>query len=131
MMAPLKEKPLPPAKNKAGRIVRGERIFKRICIACHQADGKGIPGAFPPLAGSDFLNANKERAISVVANGLSGELTVNGAKYNLMMPKPGLSDEEIANVLTYVYSRWGNSGKEVTPEEVEAVRKSKKKPRDF
>jgi nitrite reductase (NO-forming) len=85
-------------------------------------DGQGVPGAFPPLAGSDFLNADKNRAIRIVMNGLSGEIVVNGKPFNSVMPALQLGDEEIANVLTFVYDSWGNSKKVVTPEEVKALR---------
>lgn len=100
----------------------GGAIFSQNCAACHQPDGKGIPGAFPPLAGSDFLNANKTRAIQIVKGGFSGEVTVNGKKFNSVMPAQNLSDEDVANVLTYVFNSWGNSKKVVTPAEAKAVK---------
>jgi len=115
----------PPAQTKSERIERGERTFKSVCAACHQAEGQGIPAAFPPLASSDFLNSDKRRAMSVVVNGLSGEIRVNGQTFNSVMPALGLSDEAAANVLTYVYSKWGNAGHEVRPEEVRLVRTQK------
>jgi nitrite reductase (NO-forming) len=116
--------PKPPvAKGKAERIAFGKRVFNQICAACHQQSGLGIPGAFPPLAGSDFLNADKERAIGIVMNGLSGAISVNGKPFNSQMPSLQLSDEDIANVLTYVYNTWGNKGHVVTPEEVAKHRK--------
>ena len=74
------------------------------CVACHQANGEGIPGAFPPLAKSDFLNANKEKVIGVLINGLKGEIVVNSKVYNGVMPAINLSDEDMANVLTCVQS---------------------------
>ena len=112
----------PAAKNKAERIARGKGKYTAVCSACHQPTGVGIPAAFPPLAKSDYLNADKNRAIGTVVNGLSGEVVVNGNKFNSVMPKLDLSDEDIANVLTYVYSEWDNNGSEVTPAEVKAVR---------
>ncbi len=111
-----------PAANKVERITRGETKYKAVCMACHQGDGMGVPNAFPPLAKSDYLNGSKEKSISAVVHGLSGEVTVNGNKFNSIMPKLDLSDEDVANVLTYVYSKWDNNGSEVTPEEVKAVR---------
>ncbi len=111
-----------PAQTRAERIERGRRVFTSICAACHQANGQGIKGAFPPLAKSDYLNADKTRAIGVVVKGLSGEVTVNRNKFNSVMPALGLSDEDIANALTFVYGNWGNAGHEVTPAEVKAVR---------
>ena len=97
------------------RIEFGERIYTANCVACHQADGEGIPVAFPPLAGSDFLNADRDRAISALVNGLDGVITVNGDTFNGVMPAVRLSDEDVANVLTYVYSQWENSGLVVLP----------------
>jgi nitrite reductase (NO-forming) len=111
------------AKGKAERIEFGKRTFDQICAACHQQNGQGIPGAFPPLAGSDFLNADKARAIGIVMHGRSGPITVNGRPFNSQMPSLALSDEDIANVLTYVYNTWGNAGHLVTPEEVARQRK--------
>lgn len=102
------------AANKDERIKAGEVLYKQNCIACHQADGNGVTGAFPPLAKSDYLG-NLDQAIHVVANGLGGPITVNGETYNSVMPKLSLSDEEIASVLTYVINNWDNKGGEVTP----------------
>ncbi len=110
------------AKNQKERILFGKRIYSQNCAACHQGSGKGIPGAFPPLAGSDFLNANKDRAIEVLVNGLNGKISVNGKEFNGVMPAQNLSDEDIANVLTYAYSQWGNSKKVVSPAEVKSAR---------
>lgn len=113
------------AKSTADRIRLGKNIYTNACLACHQADGGGIKGAFPPLAKSDYLNADKTRAIETVVYGREGEITVNGDKFNAVMPAQMLSDDEIANVLTYVYSAWNNSKKVVTPEEVAKVRANK------
>ena len=93
------------------------------CFACHQSEGQGIPNAFPPLAKSDNLNADVDRAIGVVVNGLSGEITVNGNKYNSVMTKQMISSDDVANVLTYVYNSWGNSKKVVTKKMVDDVKK--------
>lgn len=113
----------PKAGNKEERLKMGELVYKRNCAACHQPGGKGVKGAFPPLAGSDYLD-NPDAAVSAVANGLSGEIVVNGETYKGVMPKLGLSDEEIANVVTYVTNSWGNKGKEITPIDVARVRSS-------
>ncbi len=111
-----------PAANKAERMVRGQRVYASICGACHQPSGSGIPNVFPPLAGSDYLNADRRRAISTVLNGLTGPVVVNGATFNSAMPALGLSDEDVANALTYVFNSWNNAGHEITPAEVKAVR---------
>jgi nitrite reductase (NO-forming) len=113
----------PQAKTKAEKIEIGARVFNTNCSACHMKEGQGVPNVFPPLAKSDYLNANKERAIGILLKGLTGEITVNGQKYNNVMPHLELSDDDIANVLTYVYNKWDNKGFEVTTEE---VKKSKK-----
>jgi nitrite reductase (NO-forming) len=99
----------------------GEAIYKRTCIACHQANGDGIPSVYPPLAKSDYI-ADKEKAISQVIKGSSGEIVVNGKKFNNTMPPQQLNDDEIAAVLTFVYSSFGNSGGAVTPDDVKALR---------
>ncbi|MCB0343406.1 MAG: c-type cytochrome, partial [Bdellovibrionales bacterium] len=112
------------AKSREEKIKFGKEIYMQTCFACHQGEGQGIPNAFPPLAKSDFLNGSIKASISAVKNGLSGKLKVNGKEYNGVMPSLGLSDDEIANVLTYVYNSWGNSGKVVTSSEVRAVQKA-------
>jgi mono/diheme cytochrome c family protein len=116
--------PPPPgaAKSKAERIELGRRLFTSICAACHQPTGRGLPNVFPPLAGSDYLNADKNRAIQTVIFGRQGEVVVNGMKFNNNMPSFPLNDQDIANVLSFVYSSFGNSGLEVTPEEVKTLR---------
>ncbi len=103
----------------------GKSVFTTTCLPCHQANGEGMPNVFPPLAKSDFLNKNKEAAINALINGLSGEITVNGKKYNGLMPPSNLNNKQIAAVLTYVYKQWGNSGKTVTEEEVAKQRGKK------
>lgn len=111
-----------PAVNDA--MADGKRVFGQICAACHQADGKGLSGAFPPLAMSDFLNADPKRAIGIVLHGLSGKITVDNTGYESVMPAfgPQLSDDEIAHVLTYVLNNFSNMGGTVTPAAVKAVR---------
>ena len=70
------------AAGISAQVKAGESTYQTVCLACHQADGKGLPGAFPPLAGSDFLLGDKDRAVGVVVNGLQGEVVVNGTKFN-------------------------------------------------
>jgi nitrite reductase (NO-forming) len=101
---------------------KGARVFTEVCAACHQPQGQGLPGAFPPLAKSDFLMADKKRAIGILKNGLQGEITVNGAKFNGVMPQLNLDAASIAAVLTYVRNSFGNSGGDVTVEEVNSVK---------
>jgi len=103
---------------------RGKQVYLGLCYACHQADGKGLPGAFPPLARSDYLLADRERAIRTVLKGLSGPVTVNGVTLNSAMPalESILTDEQVADVLSYVYNAWGNEGAAFKPAQVKAVR---------
>lgn len=109
-------------KTLEQQINDGKNIYGRTCFACHQSEGQGIPSAFPPLAKSDYLNADIDRTISAVVHGLTGEITVNGQKYNSVMTSQNLTDQEISDVLTYVYNSWGNNKTKVTPEMVKAVR---------
>jgi mono/diheme cytochrome c family protein len=103
----------------------GERTYQTVCSACHQANGKGMPGAFPPLAGSEWVTADPETPIRIVIAGLSGPIKAAGADFNSMMPPPpGLDDEKIAHVLTYVRKSFGNSAGAVTKDQVAAVRAS-------
>lgn len=108
--------------TKAEKMNMGKNLFNSNCAACHLQDGKGITNAFPPLAKSDYLNKDVDRAIRVVLKGLTGEITVNGNIYNSVMPAQQLSDEEVASILTYVYNNWENNGTEVTTEQVKKVR---------
>ena len=107
----------------AEQIERGGALYRTHCSGCHQAAGQGLPGAFPPLAESDYLLADRKRAIETVILGLTGPITVNGQGYNAMMPPMGhLADEEIADTLTYALNAWGNDGGPVTSEQVAKVR---------
>lgn len=117
-------KPLPEGKlnNVKDLIAVGKSIYTSTCAACHQLEGQGIPKVFPPLAKSDFLNKDKNSVINAVLAGKTGMITVNNDNYNGVMPPQNLNDQEIAAVLTYVYSQWGNSGKTVTAQEVKNIR---------
>jgi mono/diheme cytochrome c family protein len=105
----------------------GAAVYGRICAACHLGSGKGVPANnIPPLAGSELVQGDVERPIKVVLHGLRGPITRNGVEINGQMAswKDQLSDEDIAHVLTYVRSSFGNSGSAVTPDEVKAVREA-------
>lgn len=103
----------------------GEKIYKQYCFACHQMDGNGVPGNFPPIRDTDWVNGDKERLIKLVINGMEGPIEVNGVTYNSVMTPHGfLKDEEIASVLTYVRSNFGNNSSAVTVEEVQQIRAS-------
>jgi mono/diheme cytochrome c family protein len=98
-----------------------------LCAACHQPTGMGIPTMFPPLAGSDWVTGGTERLIRVTQHGLTGEVLVNGQKYNFaggMLPIGAtMSSQDLANVLTYIRNSFGNKASQVTKEMVEKVRK--------
>lgn len=111
-----------PVLSSSDPIARGEALFGQSCAACHQANGEGIPGAFPPLAKSDYLLADRDRAIGVVLRGLVGPVTVNGVTYESAMPPMPLDDNDAAAVLTYVLQAWGNQGSAVSPADVARVR---------
>jgi mono/diheme cytochrome c family protein len=102
----------------------GEVLFGRMCAVCHGFDGEGRPPAFPPLARSEWVTDDDERLIRIVLDGLSGEITVRGERYNGLMIgfRKHLTDEEIAAVLTHVRSSWGNDAPPITADEVRKVR---------
>jgi len=111
------------ARTREEQIELGRSIYAANCAACHQPEGEGIPAVFPPLARSDFLNADKQRAIRAVVAGLQGPITVNNETYNGVMPALRLDDHDVANALTFVYSQWGNAGHRVTESEVTTIRR--------
>ena len=110
------------ATEVATLVAAGEQVYGRVCAACHQPNGQGLSGAFPPLAASDYLQADPLRAVGHVLNGLSGKIEVNGKTYNSVMPPMAyLSDEDIAAVMTYVLQSW-NDGGVIQPAQVAALR---------
>ena len=111
------------AANKQQRIEMGKSVYDNNCAVCHQPTGMGVAKAFPPLANSDYLSKDPNRAINAIIHGLNGKITVNGEVYDSVMPAVALDDESVANVVTYVLNSWENSGGEVTPAQVKAARK--------
>ncbi len=102
----------------------GKAGYEAYCQSCHQPDGKGMPGAFPPLAGSDYLLEDPERGIHAIISGITGTIEVNGKTYNSVMPNLAyLSDENIAAILNHVLSSWGNDGGTVSVADVARIRK--------
>jgi glucose/arabinose dehydrogenase/mono/diheme cytochrome c family protein len=106
----------------AAQLQRGKAHYAANCLICHQANGQGTPGTFPPLANSSFLVSDRERAIRGVLEGQSGLITVNGRKYNNVMPPAVLDDEQVADLFTYILNSWSNSGGKLTAEEVKTLR---------
>ncbi len=109
-------------KSLAQKMESGKQIYMNTCFACHQAEGQGIPNAFPPLAKSDYLNADVNRAIGIILKGKTGEITVNGEVYNSVMTRQLITSEEIADVMTYIYNSWDNNKTNVTTSRVEQVK---------
>ncbi len=103
----------------------GENTYIANCASCHQPNGKGLTGTFPPLAGSPIANGDPVKVIHIVKYGITGSLEVSGKEYNGMMPawNPTLADDAIAAVLTYVRSSWGNHAGPITAAQVSAVPK--------
>lgn len=99
----------------AGGAVDGAQIYTSQCLACHQASGLGLPGVFPPLAGSEWVTGKATVAVQIVLHGIAGDLTVKGDHYNGMMPtfKDKLSDAEVAAVVSHIRSSFGNTAGEV------------------
>lgn len=110
----------------------GQTVYMTVCFACHQPTGQGLPNMFPGLAGSDWANAKKpDRIIRMVLNGFTGPITINGKPFTTpapLMPPQGaaLSDQQIADVLTYVRGSFGNKADAVTPEQVKTIREAEK-----
>ena len=109
--------------DKASLMAHGETVYGQVCVACHQPNGQGVPGAFPPLAGAGGYYGDAQNHAKIIANGLSGEIEVNGTKYNGAMPPQGsLSDYDIAAVATFERFSWGNADGIVVPDDVKAIR---------
>ena len=120
-------------KGEAKRLfLLGAQVYRREghCVTCHQADGNGLPAAqFPPIAGSEWTTGNEERLIRLTLHGLLGPITVKGVQYQGLVPMTpfkGLSDEELAGVLTYVRNDFGNKASPIMPDQVKAVREKTK-----
>ncbi|MDH3712073.1 MAG: PQQ-dependent sugar dehydrogenase [Cyclobacteriaceae bacterium] len=102
---------------------KGEELYYLYCGACHQQNGKGASGRFPPLAGTDWVTGDKKRLIKVVLNGMEGSIEVNGETFNNVMPQHSfLNDQDMAEVLTYIRQNFGNDATEISAEEVSQVR---------
>jgi glucose/arabinose dehydrogenase/mono/diheme cytochrome c family protein len=107
----------------AGEYTGGEKIYYTYCSTCHQKDGQGATGRFPPLNGTEWVVGDKERLIKVILNGMEGSIEVNGEVFNGVMPQHSfLSDEEVADVLTYIRTNFGNNAGAISKGEVKKVR---------
>ena len=119
---------LTPEQKEERRIERkidyGKKLFALNCASCHQTNGEGLPGQFPPLAGSKWVNSDPGLVVNIILKGLKGPIEVKGVTYGQalnMVPLP-LKDREIANITTYVRQAWGNQASEISEEEVSGFR---------
>ncbi|MDG1900978.1 MAG: cytochrome c [Bacteroidales bacterium] len=106
----------------ATKYPEGAKIYAAKCVACHQVNGMGVPSAFPPLKDSDYLFADKKRAVEQVLNGSHEEMIVNGVAYNLPMAYQVDTHKDAVNVINYVLNAWGNKGGEITLDEVKDIK---------
>ena len=105
---------------------RGKKVFSANCQTCHQANGLGVSGQYPPLAGSEFTTGGSRRMAMIVLKDLQGPVTVKGQQFGTAVMQPWdktLTDKQIADVMTYERTEWGNSASPVTPEQIAAFRK--------
>jgi|SRR5665213_1014272 mono/diheme cytochrome c family protein len=109
-----------PANSAVAPGADGSAVFASNCVACHGAAGQGVPGAFPPLANNAFVTGDPKAVITSIRRGMSGPIVVNGKPYNGSMPpwKGSLTNEQIAAVITYMRSSWGNKASAVTEKQV-------------
>jgi mono/diheme cytochrome c family protein len=116
----------------AGSSADGAQIYAANCVACHQATGAGLPGVFPPLAGSEWVLAADKVPVNILLHGITGKLTVKDTAYSGQMPpfKDKLSDEEIAAVLSYVRSNFGNAAGRIAADIVKTEREAGKDRKD-
>ena len=112
------------AKAAATRGSDGKQVYATTCAACHQATGEGVPGVYPPLAGSEWVNGEEAKVVRILLHGVTGPIEVAGETFNGMMPPWGgtLKDDDIAAVLTYVRSTWGNTGAPISSAKVASIR---------
>jgi mono/diheme cytochrome c family protein len=103
----------------------GKVVYNTYCMACHMAEGEGVPGMNPPLSQTEWVLGDKTRLINVVLNGLSEEIVIKGETYNNVMASHSfLTDQQIADVLSYVRQSFGNDATAISVEEVASVRKA-------
>ena len=103
----------------------GQTAYTANCASCHQANGKGLTGSFPPLAGNPTISGDPKKVIHIVKYGLSGKIMVGPDSFNGIMPPWGsqLSDSTLADVITFIRTSWGNKGSAVTTAQVTAIKK--------
>jgi mono/diheme cytochrome c family protein len=108
-------------------LTRGKQVYLEQCLACHQADALGVQGMNPPLVKTKYILGDKPTLVKIVLNGMTGDLDINGDTYhNVMAPHSDLTDQQIADVLTYVRNSFGNKASAVTAAQVKAIRATNK-----
>ena len=112
-----------PKIDLAASSERGKGVYERYCVSCHMDQGEGIEGVFPPIAKSDYMMADKKRAIKQILYGANEKMTVNGKDYEAEMVGFDITDEEISDLMNYIYNSFGNKGGVITPADVKSARK--------
>lgn len=113
-------------QDMAAAMVRGKAVYNKLCIACHQKDGGGVPRLNPPIIKTDYILGDKKRLIKIVIKGMNQPIEIEDEEYTNPMPaQPQLSDQQVADVLTYARNSFGNKASAITIAEVKAVRASK------
>jgi len=114
----------PPSSASVSTLPDGGKIYTTVCAVCHQPNGQGLAGVFPPLTESDWVSGKEQVLAAIVLHGLQGEISVNGTAYNGIMPPQGavLKDADIAAALTHIRSSWGNAAPPVRAETVAKIR---------
>jgi mono/diheme cytochrome c family protein len=116
--------PVGPKSSDAPREHPGKIVYMQFCLACHMEHGEGVPGLYPPLTQTPAVLGDKSELISIVLNGMEGPIVVNGENYNNIMAKLDyLQDQQVADVLSYVRTNFGNTASKVTASDVQAVRR--------
>lgn len=111
------------AAGETIKAVDGKQIYVAKCVGCHQTSGLGLAGVFPPLAGAEWVLGDEKTLVNILLHGVKGNLEVKGVTYNGAMPAwKSLSDDELAGLLTYIRSDWGNKAAEIKPETVKSQR---------
>jgi mono/diheme cytochrome c family protein len=114
------------AATKPAAVPDGSKVFATTCVVCHQLDGAGKEGLYPPLAGSEWVNGDEAKLVRIILHGLTGPVEVAGETFSGAMPGwgPVLEDRDIASVATYIRSSWGNKAAPITAAKVTAIRKA-------
>tara|TARA_R110002167_G_scaffold65757_21_gene186058 strand:- start:1247 stop:1744 length:498 start_codon:yes stop_codon:yes gene_type:complete len=111
------------ATNLASYMTKGKKVYSQYCLVCHQSSGSGVSGLNPPLKETEYVLGSKDRLLGIILNGSNVGLSIKGTTYSNAMPGFGtLSDEDIANVASYIRNSFGNSAEPITPEEVTGFR---------